>query len=175
MTKIKIRESLNFPKIKLKYMTPQARTKAKGGISKGMMNSRTIIKTSLSEALQRSLKASVWSWPNKTHRQNGSIVGTIRDIYDTGKLYRSQKVVSRYSGGVLGFAISYSAPYAYLVHYGGAQRPYGDVTRPLRLLPGRPWVYATVKGTHGIEKYDLNRHLSAAIKQEWLARFNPSQ
>ena len=168
-----IRQSINYPKIKLVYKSPQARAKAKGGISKGMMNSRMIIKTSLSEALQKSIKASVWAWPNKTLRQNGSMVGSPRDIYDTGGLSRSQKLVTKYGGGVLGVNISYSASYAGFVHYGGAMKPYGDKDAPSRLLPGRPWISATLKGTHGIEKYDIKEHLAKAIKKEWLLRFNP--
>ena len=68
--------------------------------------------------------------------------------------------------------IKYSAPYASIVHYGGAHRPYGDESRPLQLLPARPWIYATVTGTYGITKYDMKSHLETAIKNEWLARFN---
>lgn len=173
MTRTRIHQSINFPKVKLVNKSPQARAKAKGGISKGMMNSRAVIKTSLSEALQRSLRTSVWAWPRSTVRQSGGTAGSPRDIFDTGKLSRSQKVVTNYSGGTLMVNISYSTPYASLVHYGGAHRPYGDESRPLQLLPARPWIYATVTGTYGIEKYDMRSHLESAIKNEWLMRFNP--
>lgn len=172
MVRKRVSSSINFPQVKLVYKSPQARAKAKGGISKGMMNSRGIIKTTLSESLKKSIKTSVWAWPNKTVRQSGGIVGSPRDIYDTGRLSNSQKLVAKYAGGVLAIQISYSAPYSYIVHYGGAHRPYGDESRPLKLLPARPWISATLRGTHGIEKYDIGQHLSQAIKQEWISRFN---
>ena len=170
--KVRIVRSIAFPKLILKPNFGQSRQRAKGAISKGMMNSRNIIKTSLSEALQRSLKTSVWAWPRSTVRQSGGTAGSPRDIFDTGKLSRSQKVVTNYSGGSLMVNIKYSAPYASIVHYGGTHRPYGDESRPLQLLPARPWIYATVTGTYGITKYDMKSHLETAIKNEWLARFN---
>jgi hypothetical protein len=173
MVRKRISSSIKFPKVKLVYKSPQARAKAKGGISKGMMNSRSIIKTTLSEALQKSMKTSVWAWPRSTIRKSGESAGSPRDIFDTGTLSRSQKIATNYSGGSLMINISYSTPYASLVHYGGAHRPYGDESRPLQLLPARPWIFATVTGTYGIEKYDMKGHLEAAIRDEWLSRFNP--
>lgn len=59
-----------------------------------------------------------WDWPNTTHRRNGSVVGSPRDIVDTGDLYRSRSVpeVSGRKG-----TIDYNCDYADEVH---ALRPW---------------------------------------------------
>jgi hypothetical protein len=59
-----------------------------------------------------------WDWPNTTHRRNGSVVGSPRDIVDTGDLYRSRSmpVVKGNQG-----TIDYNCEYADDVH---ALRPW---------------------------------------------------
>jgi hypothetical protein len=59
-----------------------------------------------------------WDWPNTTHRRNGSVVGSPRDIVDTGDLYRSRSTpVVKGSQGT----ITYNCEYADDVH---ALRPW---------------------------------------------------
>ena len=45
----------------------------------------------MDKELKDQIKAVKWSWPNKTRRRNGTIVGSPRDIVDTGNFLRSQR------------------------------------------------------------------------------------
>ena len=53
-----------------------------------------------------------WQWANTTVRSDGSVVGTLRDIVDTGKLRDSQEV--RIDGDKA--TIEYTADHAQQVH-----------------------------------------------------------
>lgn len=44
------------------------------------------------EQMQAKLMSSEWPWPHLTLRENGSVAGLVRDIFDTGDLYRSLQV-----------------------------------------------------------------------------------
>jgi hypothetical protein len=169
--KIRINATISFPRVKITYPYGPQKTAAKGAISKGMGNSRTIIKSTLSEALHKALEGSYWNWPNETLRKNGRIVSSPRNIVDTGKLKKSQKVVTSYKGGTLAVAISYSAPYAGIVHYGGYVRPYGNVNARLASYPQRPWVHGVLRGEYGVDKYNMNEHLERAIAAAWAEKF----
>ena len=73
-----------------------------------------------------------WGWPNDTHRRNGSIVGSPRDIVDTGELRDSLKVEHISFSETL---YSYQCDHAIIVHE-GATLASGTV------IPARPWVDA---------------------------------
>lgn len=91
-------------------------------------------------ALDAALKSSVWTWKNG-----------VRDIYDTGELASSGEV----SVGADGIIVSYSAPYANLVHNGGYIYPYGnEKARPV-YLPGRPWVSSVLYGEGPVPQFDF--------------------
>ena len=95
------------------------------------------VKTALNEAL----KAGVWAWN-----------GGARDIYDTGELARSVSVQAS-SDGIL---VSYSAPYANIVHNGGYIHPYGNMSARPIYLPPRPWVTAVLYGGGPIAPFDFD-------------------
>jgi len=86
----------------------------------------------IANALNAAMRSSSWRW-----NEGGS-----RDIVDTGALQASLSV--SFSGG--SFQISYSEPYAALIHWGGYISPYGNRSAQKVYLPGRPWVEATVMG-----------------------------
>jgi hypothetical protein len=58
-----------------------------------------------------------WDWPNVTHRKNGEIVTSPRNIYDTGELFKSQRSWSTGDNA----EILYDCDYAAEVH---ADRPW---------------------------------------------------
>ena len=74
--------------------------------------------------LDDALESPVWGWADGT-----------RDIVDTGALKES--AVIDVDG--FGFVVSYTMPYAAIVHYGG-------VTRNGFVYPARPWVQAVMVG-----------------------------
>lgn len=47
---------------------------------------------SLGFAFQDAIEAPIWFWPNNTQRSDGTIVGSPRDIVDTGALRDSQSI-----------------------------------------------------------------------------------
>lgn len=48
--------------------------------------------TLLGEAFDQSMESEVWSWPRDTYRVNGDVVGSPRDIIDTGALMDSRSL-----------------------------------------------------------------------------------
>lgn len=106
------------------------------------------VRLDLKAALDKALKSAVWGW-----------IDGARDIYDTGELLNSGQVIV--SGTQI--AVSYSAPYASIVHDGGYIFPYGNKkARPI-YLPGRPWIASTLYGGGPVPQFDfkasLMRHL----------------
>lgn len=91
-------------------------------------------------ALDAALRASVWAW------RNGA-----RDIYDTGELASSGEV----SASADGIIVSYSAPYANLVHNGGYIQPYGNINARPVYLPARPWVSSVLYGGGPVPQFDF--------------------
>ena len=95
--------------------------------------------TALQQALYRSLESNSWIWPGSTLRVNGTTVSSPRNIYDTGSLYASQRLKISHQVTQSKLTITYDSPYANLVHYGGAIRPYGNKNANTVLVPARPW------------------------------------
>jgi len=81
-----------------------------------------------------------WGWPNNTHRHNGSIVGSPRDIVDTGDL-RDSLSINRVSPTEVVY--SYQCDHAIIVHE-GATLASGTV------IPARPWVDAAAAELHKV-------------------------
>lgn len=100
------------------------------------------------KALTAALKASVWSWTTGA-----------RDIYDTGELARSVDVLAKKDG----ISVSYSAPYAAIVHDGGYIHPYGNKNARPVYLPGRPWVSSVLYGGGPVPQFDFDGFLSKEI------------
>ena len=107
-------------------------------------NSMGAIAAGLKQELDAALKSPVWAWTSGN-----------RDIYDTGELMDSGKVVAM--GDRL--SVSYSAPYAMLIHNGGYIHPYGNLkARPI-YLPGRPWVSSVLYGGGPVPKFDPTKYI----------------
>lgn len=100
-------------------------------------------------ALDAALRAPVWTWN-----------GGARDIFDTGELARSGSVTA----GPDGIIVSYSAPYANLVHNGGYIRPYGNKSARPVYLPGRPWIDSVLYGGGPVPQFDFDGFLADNIK-----------
>lgn len=88
-----------------------------------------------------------WNWPRETVRKNGSVVGSPRDIVDTGELKNSQfveNVSDTYK------VIGYTAKHAALVHEGyQIERNDGTVTD----VPARPFIDTAIEDYNPIEAY----------------------
>lgn len=48
--------------------------------------------TQFGEEAQKAVEAEIWQWPRETVRQNGSVVGSPRNIIDTGELRDSYSI-----------------------------------------------------------------------------------
>ena len=91
--------------------------------------------TELFAEMQNALGSKVWAWPRETERVNGGIVGSPRNVIETGLLRQS---------GVAFFPSARSARFVWSVDYASHVRdgawvfPYGDRSRRV-YTPGRPW------------------------------------
>lgn len=79
-----------------------------------------------------------WSWYRNTKRQSGQVVGSPRDIVDTGKLRDSLNITDVNDSHV---RYKYDEEYAGLVHQGFDG--IGKAGSPEN-YPARPWVTTTV-------------------------------
>lgn len=81
---------------------------------------------------RKQMSEDVWAWPNITKRRNGSIVGTPRDVIDTGELLDSQTnpVVQGENG-----YIEWTANHASAVFLGVTRR--NGSSSPARNVPQR--------------------------------------
>ena len=88
-----------------------------------------------------------WTWPRETVRKNGTVVGSPRDIVDTGELKNSQfieDVSDVYK------VVGYTADHAALVHEGyQIERNDGTVTD----VPARPFIDTAIEDYNPIEAY----------------------
>jgi len=97
----------------------------------------------INETLSEAIRSRIWEYN-----------GGLEDIVDSGQLLRSQSV--SIDGDSIN--ISYSAPYAALIHYGGYIQPYGNENTERAYIPPRPWVDETLEGSTGI--LDLDAEIS---------------
>jgi hypothetical protein len=81
---------------------------------------------------------------------------------DTGELMASGRVTLSENG----ITISYDAPYAALIHYGGYIHPYGNVN--LRVfLPPRPWIESVMFGGGPVPQFDFVSYYTREIAKEF--------
>jgi hypothetical protein len=93
------------------------------------------------------IKDNKWPWPRETVRQNGSVVGSPRDIVDTGELKNSQFIED---ASDVYKVIGYTADHAALVHEGyQIERNDGTVTD----VPARPFIDTAIEDYNPIEAY----------------------
>ena len=100
-------------------------------------------------ALTSALKSAVWSWK-----------GGAREIYDSRELAGSVSVTVENDG----ISVSYSAPYANIVHNGGYIQPYGNASARPVYLPPRPWVTSVLYGGGPIPQFDFDGFLKRNVK-----------
>ena len=96
----------------------------------------------VAEALNEAIESPVWNWNGEeTVRKSGEVVTNPRDIVDTGALADSLTIT--HNG--LGLVVSYRAPYAAIVHYGGVTWNGGQIQ-------ARPWTEAVLLGGGPIDQ-----------------------
>ena len=121
------------------------------GFSKAISKASIRITTDLKKELDQAIKSPIWNSNNGT-----------TDIYDTGQLMDSGTVTASERG----ITISYDAPYAALIHYGGYIHPYGKETERI-YLPPKPWVDAVLNGYGGIRAFDFAKYYKEEIEREF--------
>jgi hypothetical protein len=100
-------------------------------------------------ALKAAIRSSNWETPSGR-----------ADIVDSGELLRSQQL--EINGTKI--TVSYSAPYANLVEFGGYINPYGN--KNVRVyLPPRPWVRSVLFGGNGISPVDIETIVGLALNK----------
>jgi hypothetical protein len=77
-----------------------------------------------------------YEWPRSTYRQNGEVVGSPRDIVDTGRLLESQYVQRKSSET---FELGWGVDYASEVHEGKTLKSGAH-------LPARRWTQEAIRG-----------------------------
>ena len=98
------------------------------------------LKQDVGKALDKAIMSPIWAWRDGT-----------RDIYDTGRLMSSKLIIVT----PLALTVSYSVPYANIIHNGGYIQPYGNpAARPV-YLPARPWITAVLDGFGPMEGFDF--------------------
>lgn len=96
----------------------------------------------LKAALDKAMESPVWRWSG----------GGSRDIVDTGSLKDSGLVKIDRNG----VSVSYSSPYAGIVHDGGYIQPYGNPNARPVYYPKRPWIRATLLGGGPTPQFDFS-------------------
>lgn len=102
-----------------------------------------IVCNDLMAELDEAMEANVWEW-----------YGESRDIIDTRELQESGRVEFDPTRNAI--VVSYSAPYAEIVHFGGV------INSPLNpsvdiVYPARPWVEAVVYGNGPVKRFDFQK------------------
>ena len=107
---------------------------------------RTAVKLALADtaaqadlAFRVAIEKPLYAWPNQTLRQNGTLVGSPRNIVDSGHLRDSQSATPI---GDFSWQFEWSEDYAGLTHEGGWSVFHGHKY----YHTPRPWTYYAIKG-----------------------------
>jgi len=128
-----------------------------------------ITQRGLEQDLVGAMRDAVWLWNGTTERQNGTTVGSPRNIVDMGRLLNSL-TWTKSAANANGYKLTgkYGAPYATQVHYGAYVRPYGNSNANAVWTPGRPWVEGVLKGNKGVvDPYDFRSDYLASLEDVW--------
>lgn len=133
---------LKMPKVKTDPGdSKKAAAKKKGEFVKAFQSSVFNVEKQVSYWLNEAMEESTWIWTRPTQRVNGSFIQPgPRNIVDTGTLRNSKKLKTSFGSTQAKMQVTYTAPYAGLVHWGGYITNYGDPSRGQTYIPGRPWV-----------------------------------
>lgn len=93
---------------------------------------------------QEEITTPQWTWDGVTYRQNGTVVGSPRDIVDTETLLRSQRL-ERISDWE--YRIAYEVNYAAIVHEGA-------ILKNGKEYPARPWIDAAIANLDVAEYFE---------------------
>ncbi len=159
------------PKIDTKDNSPKMKRAINSALVAGMIKASAYVQRDLRVALDKAVSSSTWDWPRITKRRNGQTVSSPRNIVDTGALKSSLSIVEKNLKTQTSLGIKYKTPYAALAHYGGVIQPYGNKNANSVMVPGRPWIEATLKGTYGIEKFNMGAAMNAGFNEVWSKRF----
>lgn len=143
--------SITLPEVTLKTGNDSTFRGRSRKLSDAIRASRFLIAEKLKDALDQALSSPVWS-------RSGS---EDSDLVDTGQLRDSGSVTADDRG----ISITYSAPYANLIHYGGYILPYGNKSNEKVYIPGRPWVRSVVAGGGPVQQFDFTAIISEAIRR----------
>lgn len=121
------------------------------GFERAINRASNRIKADMEIALRAAMLANAWKTPSGQ-----------ADIYDTGELLSSGTVTVDSDG----ITISYDAPYAALVHYGGYINPYGNQSARV-YLPPRPWVESVLNGGGPVPQFDIASYYEQEIRAEF--------
>lgn len=154
------------PKAKIDAKATKAQAKAlRNNIIQAHQAGMANVERMLGPALDAALDNSNWTWPRAVTWRDGTQRGAPRSITNTGALKASRKTIVNFLQTKAKLQITYSAPHANLVYYGGVIQPYGNQNAPSVLIPGRPWVEAILNGSHGQPKFDMAKAYDVGFKQ----------
>lgn len=122
----------------------------------------------VSTVLNNTMDLSIWEWDRPTPRKSGPDAGSPRNLVDTGALKKSLFIATDADDHV---SATYNSPYANMVHYGGYIQPYGNPNAASVYIPGRPWIKAAVRGSHGAPPPRFRNIVQTTLVEEWKAAF----
>jgi len=149
--------NIPFPSIKLSESGLDKAVERLGNLpsryKKAHKLAMTKVAQDLKKALDDAMEADVWDWWDGT-----------RDIVDTGALRDSGAV--RYNSADDSLSITYGEEYAAIVHFSGyAVSGYNPSVKIF--YPERPWITATIEGTHGITKFPMEQIYTKALRDNF--------
>jgi phage gpG-like protein len=169
--KFEMKAEIKFPskaEIKASGTDPAKAVKA---FQTGVLRGSNQVEADLPVALNQALEASVWGpfSPKTPYVSKGGQqrAGGMRNIVDTGALKDSLKIKTKFLQTKVSTVISYGAPYAAFVHYGGVIQPYGNQNANSVIIPARPWVEAVLTGNGPVKPYEYRKVYQDAIDQAW--------
>jgi len=168
---VRVKAEIKMPTAKQIKAAGSTKAIVKDAFVVGSLRGSSQVERELPTKLSEAMASSVWgpfSPKYPYYRKNGELVGGgNRDLIDTGRLHDSLKLKTSFMATKTVTQIEYTAPYAALVHYGGAIQPYGNPNLPTVLLPGRPWITSLLAGGGPIEQYNINAIYEKAIQESF--------
>ena len=157
---VKVNGRIASPIPMLKNPKKNPREQVLARFEEGVTRSSFALRLEVEARLENAIRSSSWNWPRQTQRKNGRVAGGTRNIVDLGSLLLSQETKLRSSKNKYSIKMVNSAPHAKITYYGGYIVPYGNPNAGATYIPGRPWVEAIFKGTHGQPKLNLRSFLA---------------
>ena len=168
---VKVKAEVKMPTMKQIKAAGSTRGVVKDAFVVGSLKGSSQVERELPMKLAEAMEANVWgpfSPKFPYYRKNGELVGSgTRDLIDTGALHDSLKVKTNFLATKTQTTIEYTAPYASIVHYGGAIVPYGNPNAATVILPARPWITSLLTGDGPVPQYNINAIYEKAIQDSF--------